>query len=100
MRLVDTAGFEGSKQLDETALVKRSLNRNMVHEMLRQTRNALIYADLALFLVDAREGITFNDVALYKWLTMAEQADRYGLAKKKGSKDSNEPKIEQEKRFD
>ncbi len=36
--------------------------------MLTQTRNALIYSDLALFVLDTREGITYNDVALYKWL--------------------------------
>jgi predicted GTPase len=36
--------------------------------MLRQTRNALIYSDLALFILDSREGLTYNDVALYKWL--------------------------------
>jgi predicted GTPase len=36
--------------------------------MLRQTRTALIYSDLALFVMDSREGITYNDVALYKWL--------------------------------
>jgi predicted GTPase len=28
----------------------------------------LIYSDLALFVLDSREGITYNDVALYKWL--------------------------------
>ena len=43
----------------------------MIQDMLRQTRNALIYADLALFLLDTRSGITYNDVALYKWLTQA-----------------------------
>ena len=37
--------------------------------MLRQTRNALIYSDLALFMLDARQGIDGSDVALYKWLT-------------------------------
>ncbi len=37
--------------------------------MLRQTRNALIYSDLALFMLDARQGIDYSDVALYKWLT-------------------------------
>ena len=37
--------------------------------MLKQTRNALIYADLALFMLDTRDGVTYNDVALYKWLT-------------------------------
>jgi predicted GTPase len=41
----------------------------MVNDMLNQTRNALIYADLALFLLDTREGISYSDVALYKWLT-------------------------------
>ena len=50
----------------------------MVHDMLRQTRNALIYADLALFLVDARDGITYNDVALYKWLTQTDSFYNYG----------------------
>ena len=40
--------------------------------MLQQTRNALIYADLALFLLDTRTGITQNDVMLYKWLTQKE----------------------------
>ena len=40
----------------------------MLQDMLKQTRNALIYSDLALFMLDSREGITYNDVALYKWL--------------------------------
>ena len=71
IRLVDTAGFEGSRQLDDEHLKARSLNKAMVRDMLRQTRNALIYADLALFLLDTREGITNDDVALYKWLTEA-----------------------------
>ena len=38
--------------------------------MLKQTRNALIYSDLALFMLDTREGITYQDVALYNWLTL------------------------------
>ena len=71
IRFVDTAGFEGTKWLDDRHLAKRSLNRDMIQDMLRQTRNALIYADLALFLLDTRAGITYNDVALYKWLTHA-----------------------------
>lgn len=36
--------------------------------MLKQTRNALIYSDLAIFLLDTREGITMQDIALYNWL--------------------------------
>ena len=71
VRFVDTAGFEGTKWLDDKHLAKRSLNKEMIQDMLRQTRNALIYADLALFMLDVRSGITYNDVALYKWLTHA-----------------------------
>ena len=67
IRIVDTAGYEGTTK-DET-LDARNLNRQMVDDMLQQTRNALIYADLALFLLDTRDGITYNDVMLYKWLT-------------------------------
>lgn len=40
----------------------------MLEDMLKQTRNALIYSDLALFLLDTRDGINYTDVALYKWL--------------------------------
>ena len=69
IRIVDTAGFEETVGQDDKLLKKRSLNKNMLQDMLKQTRNALIYSDLALFLLDSREGITYNDVALYKWLT-------------------------------
>ncbi len=44
----------------------------MVNDMLLQTRNALIYSDLALFVMDSRSGITYNDVMLYRWLTQKE----------------------------
>ena len=67
IRLVDTAGFEGTTR-DDT-LNRRDMNKAMVNDMLVQTRNALIYADLAIFMLDCREGITYNDVMLYKWLT-------------------------------
>ena len=70
IRLVDTAGFEGTKDLDEKKLSRRNLNRQLIEDMLKQTRNALIYSDLALFVLDTREGITYNDVALYNWLTL------------------------------
>ena len=35
VRFVDTAGFEGTKWLDERHLAKRSLNRDMIQDMLR-----------------------------------------------------------------
>jgi GTPase len=69
IRVVDTAGFEGTRDFDEANLSARNLNKSMVQDMLKQTRNALIYSDLALFMLDARQGIDNCDVALYKWLT-------------------------------
>lgn len=70
IRLVDTAGYENLKIQDENLLKRRSLNKKMLEDMLKQTRNALIYSDLALFVLDTREGINYNDVALYKWLNL------------------------------
>jgi len=77
IRLVDTAGFEGQDTLGlaedqrrEKQLSTRKLNRQLLEDMLKQTRNALIYSDLALFVLDAREGITYQDVALYNWLAI------------------------------
>ena len=69
IRIVDTAGFEGSSDMDDRKLGQRNLNKNLVNEMMKQTRNALLYSDLALFVIDSRDGITNNDIALYNWLT-------------------------------
>jgi ribosome-associated GTPase EngA len=89
IRLVDTAGFEGTTQ--DESLERRKLNRSMVNDMLTQTRNALIYADLALFLLDTRDGITYNDVMLYKWLTQQELNLRKPKKAKKNVKISKQP---------
>ena len=35
IRFVDTAGFEGTRWLDDKHLMKRSLNKEMVQDMLR-----------------------------------------------------------------
>ena len=35
IRLVDTAGFEGTKDLDPVRLSHRNLNRKLIEEMLR-----------------------------------------------------------------
>lgn len=77
IRLVDTAGFEGQHAMSladdqrrERQLSRRKLNRQLLEDMLKQTRNALIYSDLALFVLDTREGISYQDVALYNWLTL------------------------------
>ena len=53
--------------------------------MLKQTRNALIYSDLALFVIDAREGITYNDVALYNWLNSESLKLKSDTGKKRRS---------------
>ena len=76
IRLVDTAGFEQSKNIDEITLQTRSLNKAMVADMVKQTRNALIYADLALFLLDTREGITKKDIALQQWLRDVDKSEK------------------------
>ena len=76
IRLVDTAGFEQSKHIDEITLQTRSLNKAMVADMVKQTRNALIYADLALFLLDTREGITKKDIALQQWLRDVDKSEK------------------------
>lgn len=67
IRVIDTAGFETTKD-DDKLLKRRNLNKLLITEMLKQTRNALIYSDLALFVLDTREGITYNDIALFNWL--------------------------------
>lgn len=69
IRIVDTAGFEGYQDFDEKKLSRRKLNKQLILEMMRQTRNALVYSDLAIFVLDTRDGITYNDVALYNWIT-------------------------------
>ena len=71
VRLVDTAGWENNKEVKESD-VKR--------KMMEQTANALIYSDLALFLVDVRAGITPEDRLLANWLRkrQAEQTKVFG----------------------
>jgi len=66
VRLVDTAGFEDIENLLEPE--KRSINKRMMQDMIIQTRNALIYADLAIFMLDSTTGIHHHDVALHKWI--------------------------------
>ena len=68
--------------------------------MLKQTRNALIYSDLALFLLDTREGINYNDVAMYKWLSYHKMR----LPNEMRNRDPNEPMsqgelVEEEERY-
>lgn len=46
----------------------------MMTDMINQTRQALIYSDLAIFMLNSREGILPNDLALYKWLVEKKAA--------------------------
>lgn len=74
VRLVDTAGWEDVETIDDTKELKRSINRKMMGDMINQTRQALVYSDLAIFMLNTREGILPNDIALYKWLVEKKAA--------------------------
>jgi GTP-binding protein len=56
LRITDTAGFEQSK------------GRDLAARMRAQTERAVAEADVALFLVDAREGVTALDRDLAHWI--------------------------------
>jgi predicted GTPase len=47
--------------------MKRS-TPSLISRMLEQTINAINYADLTLFVVDGREGVTEIDMRLARWL--------------------------------
>ncbi|CAI2358975.1 unnamed protein product [Moneuplotes crassus] len=85
VRIVDTAGFEDIENLDEPEA--RSINGKMMEDMIVQTRNALIYSDLAIFIVDAREGIQHHDIALHKWIMerkfLEEKRNQYEIETQK-----------------
>jgi GTP-binding protein len=60
LKLVDTAGVDN---LDEKLHTDVLLN-----ESVNQTRKALVQSDLAFFIVDARAGITEEDISLSNWI--------------------------------
>jgi GTP-binding protein len=60
LRLVDTAGIDDFEE-------KESYDQ-IVNKTINQTRQALIYSDLALFIVDSRAGLTHLDKKLAQWL--------------------------------
>ena len=43
-------------------------NENIIKKSIEQTKNALLYSDLALFIIDGRLGITNEDKELANWL--------------------------------
>jgi GTP-binding protein len=60
IRLVDTAGVDD--------LENRQSYNEIVNKTISQTRQALLYSDLAFFIIDARVGVTPTDIGLAKWL--------------------------------
>jgi predicted GTPase len=67
IRLVDTAGvddFEEKISYDE-----------LINKTIFQTRQALIYSDLAFFLLDAKAGVTHRDIKLADWLNKLKKKD-------------------------
>jgi GTPase len=66
IRIVDTAGFEDIENIEDSE--ERSVNEEMMHDMIVQTRNALLYSDLAIFMIDSRSGIHHHDIELNKWI--------------------------------
>ncbi|KAL4455326.1 hypothetical protein ABPG74_012478 [Tetrahymena malaccensis] len=63
IRLVDTAGVEKLPKDPH-----RFKPTQIKQKMMDQTVQALIYSDLTLFVLDARQGITARDKELAKWL--------------------------------
>lgn len=82
IKFVDTAGvdtFEENKLdviYNKNRMNKSSLmtiddpitNKQIIEKSIEQTRNGLIYSDLAIFIVDGRTGITEEDREIAKWL--------------------------------
>jgi predicted GTPase len=60
IRIVDTAGID---DLEENASYDQIVNKT-----INQTRQALIYSDLALFILDSHTGITHVDSKIAQWL--------------------------------
>jgi GTP-binding protein len=60
IRLVDTAGINDFEE--------QSSYENLINGTINQTRRALVYSDLAFFILDSREGVSFTDIKLAKWL--------------------------------
>jgi GTP-binding protein len=67
IRLVDTAGID---DFEEKISYDELLNKTIF-----QTRQALIYSDLAFFLLDGKAGVTHNDIKLAKWLNNLKKKD-------------------------
>lgn len=66
IRVVDTAGIEDFEE--------NKKNKDIINKTIEQTRKGLIFSDLALFLIDARQGITFTDIKLANWINKIKKS--------------------------
>jgi len=100
VKLVDTAGVntlddkETKKQLNIFNESNADKNQDKLSELsIFQTRNALIYSDLAIFVVDGRKGFTYEDYEIANWMDKyIEKEDLY-------IKDSEEEVDEEERKL-
>ena len=67
IRLVDTAGYEHLDSIYDQETT-RSMNKKMMHDMILQTRNSLVYSDLVIFMLDSTTGIHQHDITLNDWI--------------------------------
>ena len=65
LRFVDTAGVERLPN-DQRKAASRALP--IKQKMMNQTLQALIYSDMTLFMLDAKQGVTTRDRELARWL--------------------------------
>ncbi len=92
LRFVDTAGWEEPGAIDRRRQSDGTSEKALLELMIKQTRTALIYSDLALFVVDSREGIGRGDTLLAQWLR-----SRLQIGKRKGANEKTPRTIEERK---
>lgn len=87
LRIVDTAGVEDFEENNK--------KKDIENKTIEQTRKALIFSDLALFLIDARQGVTFTDIKLAEWINKVKKIQN---EKNENllNEDSNENKSDEE----
>ena len=71
IRFVDTAGWDAplrSGENEENKTREKKEKKEMMNKILDHTRQSVLYSDLGLFVVDTRNGITFNDLNLSRWM--------------------------------
>ena len=97
IKLVDTAGVDS---FENKAIHKDEISR----ESVAQTRKALVLSDLAFFIVDARAGITKEDISLSKWINERKQFNMrlkdLEVNLEKMSKEANKNQLEKDQLYE